>query len=107
MIPLFVPLAVWAGGKEPRDTVVDRVLRHKLDELQIGNRLDDAMALLRQQRLVIILDGYDEVGGAGNVHEEFGLAKYANAKIVISARTQFIHGDKQSYAHRFVRPRRR
>jgi WD40 repeat protein len=79
-IPLFIPLL---AQKNPSEGLIDRYLKKTCD---IENKAEREW--IKQQPLLLILDGFDEIHQKINLYRSNKLWQFRNLKIIISCRSQ-------------------
>lgn len=86
-IPLFIPLST---QRDPSQGLIDQYLTSK--EHGMGITDENQREFIKQQPLLLILDGYDEIRTKNNIkinlYRSNELWKLPNAKIIISCRSQ-------------------
>jgi ankyrin repeat protein/uncharacterized protein YjbI with pentapeptide repeats/WD40 repeat protein len=88
-IPLFISLPLLTG---PKDRMIHEALEKKGFLPEHIKKLHSAKV-----PLLVIFDGYDEIGGRDNLYLLNKLEGWDNAKVIVSCRSQYLTGNYRNW----------
>jgi len=102
---------------ESRETWIPRIVNGKIQLNEHGVFMGETLAeVTHRPRLLVIFDGYDEIGGTMNIHEAYKTAEWADLKVILTSRTEYLEGkqwgplfkpkgvNQTNYQEIFIRP---